>query len=145
MGSVPIQMYVPFYSSAPLKSFVSLHSFAPVKSSVVLQCTPYLFSQVCTSCIICISPILCAASIPRTTFDHLHHVRRVRAISVLSASWIICISPTPEGRPGMSHVSPLSGISGLSFDSTLLSPLLFFCLVLLPFLSYRFLPAGPFF
>ena len=52
---------------------------------------------------------------------------------------------TPEGRPGMSDVSPLSGISGLSFDSTLLSPLLFFCLVLLPFLSCRFLPAGPFF
>ena len=51
----------------------------------------------------------------------------------------------PEGRPGMSDVSPLSGISGLSFDSTLVSPLLFFCLVLLPFLSYRFLPAGPFF
>ena len=51
----------------------------------------------------------------------------------------------PEGRPGMSDVSPLSGILGLSFDSTLLSPLLFFCLVLLPFLSYRFLPAGPFF
>ena len=40
---------------------------------------------------------------------------------------------------------PLPGISGLSFDSTLLSPLLFFCLVLLPFLSYRFLPDGPFF
>ena len=36
--------------------------------------------------------------------------------------------------------SPLSRISGLSFDSTLLSYLLFFCLVLLPFLSYRFLP-----
>ena len=46
----------------------------------------------------------------------------------------------PEGRPGMSDVFPLSGISGLSFDSTLLSPLF-----LLPFLSYRFLPAGPFF
>ena len=56
-------------------------------------------------------------------------------------------SPPPPsvGRPGMSDVSPLSGISGLSFDSTLLSPLLFFCLVLLPFLSYRFLPVGPFF
>ena len=35
----------------------------------------------------------------------------------------------------MSDVSPLSGISGLSFDSTLLSPLLFFCLDLLPFQS----------
>ena len=53
--------------------------------------------------------------------------------------------PPAEGRPGMSDVSPLPGISGLPFDSTLLSPLLFFCLVLLPFLSYRFLPAGPFF
>ena len=29
----------------------------------------------------------------------------------------------PEGRPRMSDVSPLSGISGLSFDATLLSPL----------------------
>ena len=56
----------------------------------------------------------------------------------------LCLSP-PEGRPGVSDVSSLSGISGLSFDSTLLSPRLFFCLVLLPFLSYRFLPAGPFF
>ena len=55
------------------------------------------------------------------------------------------IHRTPEGRPGMSDVSPLSGISGLSFDSTLLSPLLFFCLVLLPFLFYRFLLAGPLF
>ena len=55
------------------------------------------------------------------------------------------LNDPPEGRPRMSDVSPLSGISGLSFDSTLLSPLLFFCLVLLPFLSYRFLPAGPFF
>ena len=41
--------------------------------------------------------------------------------------------PSPEERPGMSDVSPLLGISGLSFDSTLLSPLLFFCLVLLLF------------
>ena len=44
----------------------------------------------------------------------------------------------------MSDVSPMSGISGLSFDYTLLSPLLFFCLVLLCFLSDLFLPAGPF-
>ena len=60
----------------------------------------------------------------------------------------ICLSScpcTPEGRSGMSDVSPLPGISGLSFDSTLLSSLLFFCLVLLLFLSYLFLPAGPFF
>ena len=38
----------------------------------------------------------------------------------------------------MSDVSPLSGISGLSFDSTSLSPLLFFCQVLLLLLSYLF-------
>ena len=55
-----------------------------------------------------------------------------------------CIFMTPEGRPGMFDVSPLSGISGLSFDSTLLSPL-----VLLPspvtLSVLSFLPAGPFF
>ena len=45
---------------------------------------------------------------------------------------------TPEGRPGMSDVSPLSGISGLLFDSTLLSPFLFFCQVLPLFLSCLF-------
>ena len=32
----------------------------------------------------------------------------------------------PEGRPWMSDVIVLSGISGLSFDSPFLSPLLFF-------------------
>ena len=38
----------------------------------------------------------------------------------------MCSCPSivdPEGRPGMSDVSPLSGISGLSSDSTLLSGL----------------------
>ena len=34
--------------------------------------------------------------------------------------------PNAEGRPGVSDVSLLSGISGLSFDSPFLSPLLFF-------------------
>ena len=48
---------------------------------------------------------------------------------------------TPEGRPGMSDVSPMSGISGLSFDSTLQSTSLFFCLILLLFLSYVFFSA----
>ena len=48
------------------------------------------------------------------------------------------LQPSPKGRPGMSDVSPLSWISGLSFDSTLLSPLLFFCLVLLLFPYYFF-------
>ena len=40
----------------------------------------------------------------------------------------------------MSDVSPLLGISGLSFDSTLLSSLSFFCLVLLPYLIFFCLP-----
>ena len=44
----------------------------------------------------------------------------------------------------MSDVNPLSGISGLSFDSLVLSPLLLFCLVLLPFLSSHFSANGPF-
>ena len=65
--------------------------------------------------------------------------------SALFSLYTVMLLLAPEGRPGMSDVSPLSGISGLSFDSTLLSPLFFFCLVLLPFLSYLFLPAGPFF
>ena len=38
----------------------------------------------------------------------------------------------------------MSGISGLSFDSPFLSPLLFFCLVLLLFLSCHFSANGPF-
>ena len=51
--------------------------------------------------------------------------------------------PPKRGR-GCRMSPPLSGISGPSFDSTLLSLVLFFCLVLLPFLSCLFLPAGPF-
>ena len=38
-------------------------------------------------------------------------------------------SPLPEGRPGMSDVTLLSGLSELSFDFTLLPSLLFFCLL----------------
>ena len=50
----------------------------------------------------------------------------------------------PEWKLGMSDVFPLSGISGLPFHSIFLSPLLFFCLVLLLFLSCRFSVKGPF-
>ena len=46
----------------------------------------------------------------------------------------------PEGRPGISYVSPLFGISGLSVLSHFsISLLLFFCLVLSFFLSFPFL------
>ena len=44
----------------------------------------------------------------------------------------------------MSDVTLLSGISGLSFDSPFLSPLVFFCLVPLLFLSCNFSVNGPF-
>ena len=44
----------------------------------------------------------------------------------------------PEGRQGMSDVSSLSGIPGLSFDFSLLHPLLFFCLTPVFFLSSLF-------
>ena len=51
----------------------------------------------------------------------------------------------PEGRLGMSDVSLLPGISGQSFDSPFLSPLLFLCLVLLLFLSCNFSANCPFY
>ena len=38
--------------------------------------------------------------------------------------FLLLILP-PEGRPGMSDVPLLSGISGLSFDAPFLSPLVF--------------------
>ena len=49
--------------------------------------------------------------------------------NLVDACWICCglyLSLSPEWRPGMSDVLFLSGISGLSFDSSFLSPLLFF-------------------
>ena len=54
----------------------------------------------------------------------------------------------PDGSPGMSDVSPLSGIAELTFDSFLLSPLSSLVLLLTPItlsgLSFL-LPTGPFF
>ena len=47
-------------------------------------------------------------------------------------STLTCLHPeSAEERPGMSDVTPLPGILGLSFDSSCLSPLLLFCQVLL--------------
>ena len=62
----------------------------------------------------------------------------VTTLSAFVSSALCFCLMHPERRLGMSYVSPLSGISGLSFDSTLLSPLLIFCWVLLLFLSYLF-------
>ena len=63
---------------------------------------------------------------------------------------------SPKGRPGLSDVPLLSGISGLSFDSPFLSPVFSFlggsfcvcvcvCLVLLLFLSCHVSANGPFY
>ena len=43
--------------------------------------------------------------------------------------FVITFSSNPEWRPGMSDVTLLFGISGLSFDSHFLSSLPFFCIV----------------
>ena len=56
-------------------------------------------------------------------------------IIVYAMKGALLSTPLPEGRPGRPNVSLLSRISGLSFDSTLLSPHLFFCRVPLLFLS----------
>ena len=65
---------------------------------------------------------------------------RQRPFSTFSGS-VIAVDHSirlPESRPGVSYVFLLSGVSRLSFVSTLLSPFLFFCWVLLLFLSYLF-------
>ena len=49
-----------------------------------------------------------------------------------------------NGRPGVSDVSPLSGTSGLSFDSTLLLPLLFLYRGMSLFLFYFYSACWPF-
>ena len=63
-------------------------------------------------------------------------VHRPKIIGLL----LLCVCIwSPERKPGMSDVIPLSEISGLSFESFFLSPLSFFCLtVFLFFLSCHF-------
>ena len=48
-----------------------------------------------------------------------------------------------KGGLGCLMSPPLYGISGLSFDSTLIFPVLFLCLVMLIFLSYLFSACWP--
>ena len=62
------------------------------------------------------------------TFKIIQHVcmfvhRSASVCASVSVSVCVC---SPKGRPWMSDVSLLSGISGLSFGSPFLSPLLFF-------------------
>ena len=97
----------------------------------------------------------CVCARTRVVFVHLNpniltsppqkKKKKEREREVLKPFYIPwALNTSPEERPGMSDVSPQSGISGPSFDSTLISPLLFFCRVLLLFPSF-FLPAGSFF
>ena len=80
---------------------------------------------------------------------HLHHLSLVSDIAtwllVGSCKWVsfedrcvlyFAVCPRREARDVW--CLPLSGISGLSFVSTSISSVLFFCLVLLLFLSYLF-------
>ena len=60
----------------------------------------------------------------------------VSSIFSLFSTAVLDLAPKREARDVW--CLPLSGISGLSFDSTLLYPLLFICLVLLLFLSSVF-------
>ena len=133
------------YTNASLKLCKNIHQYIDSQSHLLHTLTLPL------------SRILSLPLIQTHTHTHLHStelalLRNVRDIltasdtnqvSILtlfdmSAAFDTTDYSNPEGRQGMFDVSPLSGISGLSFDSTLLSPLLFFCLVLLLFLSYLF-------
>ena len=65
--------------------------------------------------------------------------------SIFNAFKVLPYAPPfwPEGRPGSSDISALTGISGLSFDSIFPSALLLFCLVLFLLLSSPFLAQSP--
>ena len=65
------------------------------------------------------------------------------AIRIYVSPWFLR-GPTPKGSRGCLMSTPMSGTSRLTFDSPFLSPLLFFCLVLLLFLSCHLSPKGPF-
>ena len=54
------------------------------------------------------------------------HSKQSHYIYIIYAPIFLPTSPQPRRRPGMSDVTLMSGISGLSFDSPFLSPLLFF-------------------
>ena len=77
----------------------------------------------------------------------------VRVQIKCSSATVLSAREHRAGRPVMSDVSLLSGISGLPFHSTFLSPVLFFCLLLLLFppclysfsCKWSILPTGFFF
>ena len=65
-----------------------------------------------------------------SSVDSLYHI--VYVVAPLNNFFNVFCLFAPKGKLGMSDVSILSGISGLSFDSPFLSPLLF---------SFSFLPS----
>ena len=73
----------------------------------------------------------------------ISHLPVLFCIYLMLSKLSLELSCWPEGRPVVTDVSPLSGISGLPFDSIFLSAVLLLCLVLLPLLSCRFSPFGP--
>ena len=72
---------------------------------------------------------------------------KFRTIEAWGLSWVFTLSMKcwpPKGGQGYLMSPPLSRISGLSFHSPFPSPLLFFCTVLLLFLSCYFSAIGQF-
>ena len=53
----------------------------------------------------------------------------IKLLTIITLSAHLLFFSDPEVSPGMSDVTLVSGISGLSFDSPFLSPLLFFFLL----------------
>ena len=109
----------------------SVHSL--MLSSHLFLCLPCLLSPFTVPC----KMVLARPDEQETWPYHcsLHLFMVVRSSCGPIACWILAQTswlPQKGGR-GCLMSFPPPGISGLSFDSTLLSPLLFFCLVLLPF------------
>ena len=114
-----------------------------VLHSVLLYCVVWCCVAFCFYCIALCCAVLYCIMLCGIGLSYLmcHIVLRCVVYNVLCR----CVSQyfhvlSPEGRPEISDVSPLSEISGLSvWYQVFVSPLLFFCLVLSLFLSYSFL------
>ena len=128
------------YSLSLICSVSSSHSVSLSLCSLCSVSLPHsvslslLFSFSCSFCLI-IS--LCLSR----SHSLSHYLTRLLSLSLSHSLSDYLVS---KGGWVMSDVIPLSGIPGLSPDSSFLSPLLFFCLVLLLFLSCHFSANGPF-
>ena len=100
--------------------------------SIFMLCQSVLFQMLLWVIITHILALFCTISIVLDVLlDHCN-TSSGTALAIVSSNgtdfcgMIKLLLNFPEGRPGMSDVPLLSGISGLSFDSSFLSPLLFF-------------------